>query len=36
MATATTNTPIDHTTDAGFRAWGSELSGMLADVGLVQ
>ncbi len=36
MTTATTNTPISHADDAGFRAWGAELSGMLAAVGLVQ
>lgn len=33
MATSFTNTPIDHTSDAGFRAWGSELSGQLTSVG---
>lgn len=33
MATSFTNTPIDHTGDAGFRAWGSELSGQLGSVG---
>lgn len=27
---------IEHSTDAGFRAWGSELSSKLAAVGLVQ
>lgn len=33
MATSFTNTAIDHTSDAGFRAWGSELSGQLTGVG---
>lgn len=33
MATSFTNTPIDHTSDAGFRAWGSEFSGQLSSVG---
>lgn len=33
MATSFTNTPIAHTSDATFRTWGSELSGMLGNVG---
>lgn len=33
MATSFTNTAIDHTSDAGFRAWGSELSGQLSSAG---
>lgn len=33
MATSFTNTPIAHTSDATFRVWGSELSGMLSSVG---
>lgn len=36
MATATWTTVLDHTSDAAFRAWGSELSSNLAAVGLVQ
>lgn len=35
MATSFTNTPIDHTSDAGFRAWGSELSGQIGSVGTI-
>jgi hypothetical protein len=27
---------VDHTSDAGFRAWGSDLSAAFADVGLVK
>jgi hypothetical protein len=33
MATSFTNTPIAHTNDAEFRAWGSEVSGQLSSVG---
>lgn len=36
MTTANFTTVIDHTSTAGFRAWGSELSTQLAAVGLVQ
>lgn len=36
MAKTNWNTPVDHTGDAGFRAWGLELSGRLATAGLVQ
>lgn len=36
MATRTYSTVINHTTDAGFRAWGSELATSLQTVGLVQ
>lgn len=35
MTTATTTTPIDHTTTAGFRAWGAEMKAQLSAVGLV-
>jgi hypothetical protein len=36
MTTQTYSAVIDHTTDAGFRAWGSALSTNLAAAGLVQ
>lgn len=36
MTTLSWSTPADHTTDAGFRAWGSELSAKLQAAGLVQ
>lgn len=36
MTTSTYSTVINHTTDAGFRAWGSELSTNLQAVGLVK
>jgi hypothetical protein len=36
MTTSTYSTVIDHSNDAGFRAWGSELSTALSAVGLVQ
>lgn len=36
MTTQSWNTPITHTTDANFRAWGSEISARLAAIGLVQ
>ena len=36
MTTQSWNTVIAHTTDATFRAWGSELSARLAAIGLVQ
>lgn len=36
MTTRTYTSPLDHTTDAGFRAWGSELGVNLALAGLVQ
>lgn len=36
MTTSTYSTVINHTKDAGFRAWGSELSTALQTVGLVQ
>lgn len=36
MTTSTYSTVINHTTDAGFRAWGSELSANLQTVGLVK
>jgi hypothetical protein len=36
MTTASWSTPVDHTTDAGFRAWGSELNSKFAAVGMVQ
>lgn len=36
MATLSWSTPADHTTTAGFRAWGSELSAKLQAAGLVQ
>lgn len=35
MTTVTYTSVIDHTSDAGFRAWGSELSTNLATAGLV-
>lgn len=36
MTTASWNTPITHSTDAQFRAWGLEFSTKLAAIGLVQ
>lgn len=36
MAKINWSTVIDHTSDAGFRAWGSEFSGQMAVVGLVK
>jgi hypothetical protein len=36
MPKTTWSTPVDHSSDAAFRAWGSELSGRLATAGLVQ
>lgn len=36
MTTASWSTPVDHTSDAGFRAWGSELKGKFALVGMIQ
>lgn len=36
MATSITSGAVDHSTDAGFRAWGSEFSSLLASVGLVK
>lgn len=36
MTTQTYSSVVDHTTDAGFRAWGSQLSTNLATAGLVQ
>lgn len=36
MTTATWSTPCDHTTTAGYRAWGSEFNTKLALVGMVQ
>jgi len=36
MTTASWSTVLDHTSDAGFRAWGSELSGKFSAVGMVQ
>jgi hypothetical protein len=36
MTTATWSSVLDHSSDAGFRAWGSELAAKLAAVGLVQ
>lgn len=36
MATQSWSSPVDTTTTAGFRAWGSELSAKFAAVGLVQ
>jgi hypothetical protein len=37
MTTASTNTVIDHTSDAGFRTWGNELMTMLiTTLGLTQ
>lgn len=36
MTTTTTTTVTDHTSDAGFRAWGLEFSTALAAIGLVQ
>lgn len=36
MTTASWSTVLDHTSDAGFRAWGSELNTKLAAVGMVQ
>lgn len=36
MTTSTWVTAVSHTTDAEFRAWGSELSGKLSVAGLVQ
>ena len=36
MTTASWSTPIDQTTDAGFRTWGLELNGKFSAVGLIQ
>lgn len=36
MTTQSWNTPLQHTNDGTFRAWGSELSARLAAIGLVQ
>lgn len=36
MTTSTYSTVVDHTNDAGFRAWGLELSTALSAVGLVK
>lgn len=36
MTTASWSTVLDHTNDAGFRAWGAELSAKFAAVGMVQ
>lgn len=36
MTTASWTTVVDHTSTAGFRTWGSELSAKLASVGMVQ
>ena len=36
MTTQTYSSVVDHTGDAGFRAWGSQLSTNLATAGLVQ
>jgi hypothetical protein len=36
MATTTTNTAPDNSTDANFRAWGSGVSAALATLGLIQ
>ncbi|HRD49765.1 MAG: hypothetical protein JNK95_04230 [Candidatus Competibacter sp.] len=36
MTTRTFTTPIDHTADAGFRAWAQELSNELIAAGLVR
>lgn len=36
MTTATTSAVIDHTSDAGFRAWGLDFASGLAACGLVQ
>lgn len=36
MTTAAWSTVLDHSSDAGFRAWGSELSAKFAAVGLTQ
>lgn len=36
MTTASWSTVLDHSSDAGFRAWGSELNTKFASVGLVQ
>lgn len=36
MTTNTYSSVVDHTGDAGFRAWGAELSAALATAGLVQ
>jgi hypothetical protein len=37
MTTASTNTVLDHTTDAGFRTWGNELmTALITTLGLTQ
>src|ERR1043165_7959340 len=36
MTTQSWSSVVDHSGDAGFRAWGSELSTKLAAAGLVQ
>lgn len=36
MTTASWSTVLDQSTDAGFRAWGSELNSRFASVGMIQ
>lgn len=36
MTTNSWSSPVDHTTDAGFRTWGSELNSKFAAVGMTQ
>ena len=36
MSTLTTATVLDHSSDAGFRAWGSEVAASLTSIGLTQ
>lgn len=36
MTTATTSAPVDHTSDAGFRAWIIDLHSLFTSAGLVQ
>jgi hypothetical protein len=36
MTTASSSSVINHTSDAGFRAWGSEFAAKLSAVGMVQ
>lgn len=36
MTTATDTSPVEHTSDATFRAWGSSISALFSAVGLVQ
>ena len=36
MTTLTYSSPVDNTSDAGFRAWGAQLEAKMAEIGLVK